>query len=152
MPLPPLSPAFLQVQRDPVAVPDCACCQWGLGELQEVTVKRTTRCRLGLSARPEMKSPLPRRVTWEGSSRGTQGAPLTLGKKGRTDRGGMRRGREGGEGAERTEERREGGERREGVGKGRMGRKRDRGEARDTRGGLGGEAGKTEGQKRCQGA
>lgn len=53
----------------------------------------------------------------------------------------MRRGREGGEGAERTEERREReGETREGVGKGRMGQKW--GEARDTREGGGARPGR----------
>lgn len=109
--------------------------------MQEVTVNRTTRCRLGLSVRPEMKSPLPRNGTQEGSSRVTEGAPLTVGKKGRTDRGGKRRGsREGRESEElRGEKRgreREGGE----EGGGREGKdrgKRARGEARDERAGAG---------------
>lgn len=35
-----------------------------------------------------MQSPLPRKGTQEASSRVTEGAPPTLGKKGRTDRGG----------------------------------------------------------------
>ena len=84
--------------------------------MQEVTVNRTTRCRLGLSVRPEMKSPLPRNGTQEGSSRVTEGAPLTVGKKGRTDRGGKRRGsREGRESEELRGEPRGREERREGV-------------------------------------
>lgn len=45
-----------------------------------------------------MKSPLPRKVTQEGSSRVTKGAPLTLGKKGRTEGGGKGREGEGGSG------------------------------------------------------
>lgn len=80
-------------------------------------MNRTTRCRLGLSVQPEMKSPLPRKGTQEGPSRVTEGAPLTVGKKGRTDRGGKRKGsREGRESEELRGKKREEGGRRGGRG------------------------------------